>query len=467
MKSPVIAKIVEHDLCIGCGVCAAICPQGVLKMEWNRYGEYNPVEVMQCTKECGLCLNACPFADYDKNEDTIGKELYGKVSGISHRPGIGYYLTSFVGYSEMHRMASASGGMATWLLESLLNEGVIDHVICVAPTGDPEKLFVFRVFDTPEGLRTGAGSAYYPVEMSGVIRHILEHPGRYAVTGLPCFIKAIRLAQQSSAKLRERIIVCAGLVCGQLKSRYFTDYIAALAEVQKRVTAVRYRGKSPDHPSNNYHYAFTTADGERRKIFWNNGIAEAWGSRWFTPNACNYCDDIFAECADVTFMDAWLPEYSSDYKGTNLVLVRSPLVQEIIQNGINSRQLSLKLIPIQEIVRSQDGVIQDKNIHISYRLYRARKQGLQAPIKRVPPMCLAFHPVLRKEIELKEEMRVTSRNFWINQYSREFSDRNTFRKMLVPYLTRLNQYYQISRFVVLPINAFYAIPRRLRSYLNG
>ena len=185
MKSSVMNSVVEHDLCIGCGLCAALCPQNTLTMQWNRYGEYNPVDVSPCTTECGLCLKVCPFANSGENEDTIGERLYGAVPGIQRRSETGYYLASYVGYSERHRPASASGGITTWLLEALLAEGIVDHVICVAPTGDPDKLFAFRVFDTPEDVRTGAGSAYYPVEMSGVIRQVLEVPGRYAVTGLP------------------------------------------------------------------------------------------------------------------------------------------------------------------------------------------------------------------------------------------------------------------------------------------
>jgi coenzyme F420-reducing hydrogenase beta subunit len=467
MQSPVIAKIVEHDLCIGCGICAAICPQGILKMEWNHYGEYNPIEVNQCTKKCSLCLNTCPFADHDENEDTIGKEHYSKLSGISYRPETGFYVTSYIGYSEKHRLTSASGGVTTWLLEKLLTEGIVDHIVCVGPNGDPDKLFSFMVFDSPEALHSSAGSAYYPVEMSGIIRHILDTPGRYAITGLPCFVKAIRLAQQRNKKLQERIVVCVGLVCGQLKSKHFTDYIATLAGATNGLTAVRYRGKSPDHPASNYHYTFTTADGKERRIFLNEGIAEAWLNRWFTPNACNFCDDVFAECADITCMDAWLPENSSDYRGTSLVLIRSQRIQKILQMGIASRHLSLKATPIEKIVQSQDAGIQEKKIHISYRLYRAGKQGLRAPVKRVSPRILFFHPILRKEIELKEEMRVGSRNTWINHNSREFTDRSTFRKQLVPYLTRLKQYRQISRFMRLPVHAFYVIPRRLRTYLNG
>jgi coenzyme F420-reducing hydrogenase beta subunit len=348
-----MAAVVEPGLCIGCGLCAALCPEGVLAMGWNRYGEYNPAEVSPCTTGCGLCAKVCPFSDTGEDEDTIGERLYGAVPGVRHRPETGYYLASYVGYSEKHRLAGASGGMATWLLEALLAEDVVDHVICVAPAGNPDKLFAFRVFSTPEDVRTGAGSAYYPVEMSGVVRQILETPGRYAVTGLPCFIKALRLAQLRNRKLRERVVVTVGLVCGQLKSWYFTDYIAALAGVRGEVTGVRYRGKSPDRPATDYHYAFTTKESGERRISWSEGIAEAWTNRWFTPKACSYCDDIFAECVDVTFMDAWLPEYSVDGRGTSLLLVRSPAVREMIERG---RGVCLDPIAIEQVAESQAGV---------------------------------------------------------------------------------------------------------------
>nr|WP_300999100.1 Coenzyme F420 hydrogenase/dehydrogenase, beta subunit C-terminal domain [Methanoculleus sp.] len=404
VKSSVIANVAEH-LCIGCGLCAAFCPQGILAMEWNRYGEYNPVTVSPCTTECGLCLKACPFSGTGENEDTIGERLYGAVPGIRHRSETGYYLASYVGYSEKHRATSASGGMATWLLEALLAEGVVDHVICVAPTGDPERLFSFRVFDTPEEVRTGAGSAYYPVELSGVVKQILEVPGRYAITGLPCFVKAIRLAQQRNKKLRGRIVVTVGLVCGQLKSREFTEYIAALAGVRGEVTGVRYRGKNPDQPASNYHYTFTTSDGEEQRIFWNEGISEAWTNRWFTPKTCSYCDDVFAECADATCMDAWLPEYSRDSRGTSLLLVRSPAVQELVERR---QGISLDPIPVERVVQSQSGVIAVKRQHLAYRLYLDREG---APKKRVAPS-RPKNPLLRQEIALKERMRVVSRDRW-------------------------------------------------------
>jgi len=456
MRSSVITGTVEHDLCIGCGLCAALCPDGALAMRWNRYGEYNPVEMTPCTTECGLCAKVCPFADHDENEDTIGKELYGNVPGIRHRPETGYYLASYVGHSEKYRPSGASGGMATWLLEALLTEGVVDHVVCVAPTGDPERLFAFRIFDTPEDLRTGAGSAYYPVEMSGVIREVLQVPGRYAVTGLPCFIKALRLAGQRNKKLRERVVVTIGLVCGQLKSRHFTDYIAALAGVEGEVTAVRYRGKSPDQPANNYHYAFTTAGGEERKIFWNEGISEAWTNRWFTPNACNYCDDVFAECADVTCMDAWLPEYSRDSRGTNLLLVRSPLVQEVIARG---EGVCLDPIPVERVVQSQRGVVAIKRRQLGYRLYLDTQE---VPKKRVAPE-RSWDPFLRHEIVLKERMRALSRDLW----SAGMQDGERLRGAMVPNLKRLADGREMSRILMYPVRSLRAVQRKIRSFHHG
>lgn len=200
MNQSELTNIAKHDLCIGCGLCAAMCPDKALKMQFNKYGEYNPVIADECTTECGLCLKVCPFTDSGENEDTIGQRLYGNIPGIQHLPETGYYLASYVGYSEKYRPTSASGGIATWLLETLLSERIVDYVICVAPTGDPYRLFTFQTFHSPEDVISGSGSAYYPVEMSNVIRHVLNHPGRYAITGLPCFIKAIRLAQQRNKK---------------------------------------------------------------------------------------------------------------------------------------------------------------------------------------------------------------------------------------------------------------------------
>lgn len=447
MRSTVITSTIENDLCIGCGMCAALCPKGSLEMKWNRFGEYTPTEITPCEKECGMCLKVCPFIDNDDNEDTIGKRLYGPIPGMKHRIETGYYLSAYVGYAdEEHRSKGASGGMATWLLEELLEKKIVDHVICVAPNNDSEKLFSFKIFNSPEDVRSCAGSAYYPVEMSEVVKQILETQGKYAIIGHPCFIKAIRLAQARNKKLDERIVVTLGLVCGQLKNKYFTDYIAKLAGVNGKVAEVRYRGKSLGNLTSNYYYSFINYDRDEKRIFWNDGISEAWVNRWFTPKACNYCDDIFAECADLTCMDAWLPEYSQDIRGTSMILVRSPMIAQMIDDGISSHKVFLDAIPIEKVLQSQEGVAAIKRQHLAYRLYLDLQSGFKAPQKRVVSTRMK-NPFLRREIVLKELMRKLSRDHW----SLEEPNLEQFINVMQPYLNQINRGKGILKFIVLPL----------------
>jgi coenzyme F420-reducing hydrogenase beta subunit len=275
--------------------------------------------------------------------------------------------------------------MATWLLEKLIEDNYVDYVICTAPQNNSSELFGFEIIDNINDLKNTSGSVYYPVEMSKIIQTILKKPGRYAITGLPCFIKAIRLACQKNHVLNERITFTIGLVCGQLKSKHYTTYISNLANVEPPLKYVYYRGKVTDKPANDfYYYYYENQDGKTGKIHWNEGISAIWSNRWFTPNACNYCDDVFAELADAVFMDAWLPEYSKDGRGTNLAISRSPTISKLISDGIVGGVLDTEDIPIHKVVKSQAGVIDLKRDRLSYRLYLAKSNGTKIPEKRVP-----------------------------------------------------------------------------------
>ncbi len=466
MKENVVQTIVASDLCIGCGVCAGLCPDGVLSMKFNQYGEYNPVLEKECEKKCGLCLKVCPFSNGNPNEDDIGQELYGHIDGIHHRTETGYYLETYVGYSHEHRLSSASGGMATWLLESLISQGLVDHVVCVTSTGNPEKLFQFTILSDISSIRAGSGSVYYPVELSGVLKYIIENPGKYAITGLPCFIKAIRLTQNKNQILRERIQFTIGITCGQMKSKSFTEYVSLLAGVKDEIKYVRYRGKNENQPATNYFFSFKDAQGDEKDFFWNQGISEAWVNRWFTPNACNYCDDVFAECADITFMDAWLQEYSKDFKGTNLIIVRSSIIQNFIR-GIDTDTVRIQPFPIEGIIQSQLGIIQFKKTTIGCRLAISKMNGLNIPSKRSSPKNFWFNVFSRKEDEIKENMQVISRKYWADKIKSQNFVINDFRAIMDPNLIQLTKWRKNSKFFLLPLTATRFIRRKIRGLLYG
>lgn len=381
----------KRHLCIGCGVCAAVCPAGRLGMQFGEDGCYAVLPEEECSRNCGLCDAVCPFADTGHNEDTIAGAIYAEQADIAHDPECGYFLSCSVGYcsDDQRRLNSASGGAATAFLNRLLTQGDVDRVVCVTRDPGSAALFKCSIVDSAAGLDKAAKSAYYPVEFSSVLREVLTVPARYAVVCLPCVAKAIRLAQMRLPALKERIVVIIGLVCGHGVSSHFGDYVAALAGAPRgSAEEIIFRTKSPHQPSSDFgtlvRWRNAQAITEERTVHWTKGLSEAWTRHWFTAPACLYCDDAYAECADIVFMDAWLPEFVSDYKGTNLILTRSQWAKSEIESAAAAGEMNLSDIELQRLKTSQQGV-RFKRERLAHRLWLAAKERRDLPTKRVSP----------------------------------------------------------------------------------
>jgi len=409
--------IVPNDLCSGCGVCAGVCPVGALKIDWNKHGEYVAVEQPGKCTECGLCLQVCPFWNQEEDETTLAEREFGHQDGIQRDPVVGLYLDLFAGYSKVndHRIQGAGGGLATWLLEKLLVQGIVDRVACVVPNNDPNALFRFSLVDTVQDIRRASRSAYYPVELSGVISEILTVDARYAVTGLPCALKALRLAMRRNAKLRKRIVVLVGLVCGQQKSKFFAEYLCALAGGQpSKLVSASFRVKDPTRSHLDHRFEFTYGSGDntrRGNIYQSKGMGWLWGHDFFKLNACNFCDDITAEVTDVTFGDAVAEAYSYGTAGANFVIVRSDLIRDLLQDGASAGEIVLDRVPLKAIIERQQGVRLLKRDDLQHRLFTIRHKGNASyiPTKRFAGR-RRLNPFRNCDMEVRDRLRSVSCN---------------------------------------------------------
>lgn len=383
----VCTNVVPKDLCIGCGVCAGVCPTGTLEMRWSDQGLRIPIDHGQCSPKCTRCLQVCPFVDSGKTEDEIAEALYGHLPGVGHRSESGYYISTYWGYSTGDtRTNGASGGLATWFLQNALRKGIVDRVVCVRATDDPDHRFAFEVFTSPQEVGKCGKSAYYPVDVQPVIQHILRNEGRYAIIGLPCLIKSLRLAQERVPLLKRRIVLVAGLVCGQTKSKFFSEYLLSTMGLDPRaVTKMDFRAKRPNQPASNFEARAYARGGHQGAHVWTDGVyGRTWHTGEFTPLPCTLCDDVFAETADVVFMDAWLPEFIKDSQGTNLVIARSRLAGRHIEEGISSGEIVAQPVDIARVVASQAAVVTHKRGRLANRLWLAQRKGLSIR-KRVKP----------------------------------------------------------------------------------
>jgi len=222
------------------------------------------------------------------------------------------------------------------------------------------------------------------VELSQVLAEIQLLPGRYAVVGIPCFIKAVQLLRQQDPILRERIAFTLGLVCGHMKSARFVESIAMQVGVPlEQIKHIDFRRKSPDRPANAYYFHLTLSDGRTIEGPWRQLVDGDWGAGFFMNSACNFCDDVVAETADASCSDAWVEPYSSDPAGTNIVITRSATLEAIISNGISTGRLNLTTVDGNFVAETQAAGIRQRREGLAYRLTWHRS-GLR-PQKRVKP----------------------------------------------------------------------------------
>ena len=203
--------------------------------------------------------------------------------------------------------------------------------------------------------------------MSQVLALVRQTPGRYAIVGMPCFVKASNLLRRSDPVLRDRIVLTVGIFCGHLKSARFADYLSVqLGVPPDQVAAINFRHKYEQSPASNYGVEITDRAGRKYASQMSEIYGGNWGYGFFKYDACHYCDDLAAETADVAFGDAWLPGYVNDPKGTNVVVVRNRMVDEVLLEGKRAARVHLEPIHVTIVSLSQASGLRDRREGLAF-----------------------------------------------------------------------------------------------------
>ena len=208
--------------------------------------------------------------------------------------------------------------------------------------------------------------------------------GRYAVVGIPCLIKAVQLLRRADPLFRDRIQFTLGLFCGHMKSARFVESLAWQMQVPVRdIVRVEFRYKAPERPANWYNAGRTLRDGRLVQQDWWHLADGDWGAGFFMNAACNVCDDMIAETAEISFGDAWVELYASDGRGTNVVVVRSLAIAHLVARAIREGRLHLAAVDSALVEETQAAGFRQRREGLAYRLAWERR-GVQ-PRKRVAP----------------------------------------------------------------------------------
>lgn len=415
-------------------------------MELNEFGIYEEKVHSQEKFNSDILEKVSPNFNKDTDESEVAKKLYSDIPGIKHNEQLGYYLDTYVGYVKEgdYRKNASSGGLGTWIFAELFNKDLIDGVIHVKEnTSDTsDVLFKYDISRTIDEIAEGAKTRYYPVELSEVLELVKDNPGRYAIIGIPSFIYAVRLLQEYDPIFKERIVYTIGLLCGHQKSTKFAEYMGWQVGIKPGdLEKIDFRYKLEDRPASNYGIRMTgLVDGERKTIIKPKDelLGQDWGLGIFKVYASDYIDDVMNETADITIGDAWIPPYNQDPKGTNVVIVRDPVIQNILLDGTKEGRLSLEEVDKDLILKSQAAHFRHNRDELKYRLQKKDRSQQWRPKKRVD----ANHTVIPIRQKIQDiRTKISSSSHILYKEAVEIRDKAYFEKKMNKLLASYDRVY--------------------------
>ena len=431
MPNNSIISITNNELCTGCGVCVSES-NGNLKIKKNEFGFLVPELINEGLT--ATAIKVCPFnPNPDKeieNEDKLAAIFLKETQNSVNK--IGRYENLYVGYSNEYRNTSSSGGIASYIFERLLKEKLVDYLYIVK---EVEGNYEYQLFSHVDEIRKISKTRYIPVTLEQLFLNIDTIQGKIAISGVACFIKAIRLKHYYNPGLKQKIPFLVGIICGGLKSSFFTDYLAQKAGIEQQYKKQDYRIKDKNSLASDYSFGAYNENDDFKQVKMKT-IGDMWGTGMFKSNACDFCTDVTTELADISLGDAWMHPYDKEGLGNSIVITRTSIADNLIKKGIRNKELSLDELSLEKLLLSQKGSFNHRHIGLGERIRIKKKQNKLLPsirhIQHTTPLDFAL--VQKHRMVVREK----SLEIWLKT-----KNVIEFDKLIETHLEKLNFYTKI------------------------
>lgn len=335
--------IERGDLCLGCGLCVG--GSDAVDLVLSSRGFYYPRWRLDRRAAADEVLRICPGVNVLSAEKwSDAAKLWGRVQSC------------FIGWAsdEAVRYRGASGGGISAVAIALLDNGIVDCVLQVAPSSsDPFKNDAVVSCSRDDVLR-GAGSRYGPGSPLSKLRSVIESGQRCALVGKPCDIVGAKLLvrelRENGVNLIEPYYI--SFFCGGMPSLLGTEkLIESMGLLKDSVMDFRYRGDGWPGAAR-----AQCQDGAVHRM----DYADSWGRvlNKYLHFRCKLCPDSIGDEADIVFGDAW---YSSEAggpifceaPGRSFVLVRNAAGGGLIECAVKSGALITEKTPIEYLATVQ------------------------------------------------------------------------------------------------------------------
>ncbi|TAJ11255.1 hypothetical protein DMA11_17575 [Marinilabiliaceae bacterium JC017] len=340
MHESVIRSIDKANLCIGCGLCEAICGKENVKMNIESDGFIHPklLNSRVKKKDGKIISKICPAVNVRNSNRLIKSE---KVWGTI----LGCYSTYST--SKEVRNNGSSGGTITQICISLLKSGKVDAVLQVGGSKKDYSKNELKVNKTEESILECASSRYAPAFVFPDILKLLSGSDeKYAFVGKPCDVTALKNLLVQFPQYAEKIKYTIAIVCAGIPSFIGTDNVIKKLKAVSPVSNLRYRGDGwPGY------FSFQDAKGEKHKMSYNESWGKILGKT--VHIRCKICPDGIGFHSDIAVGDDWetkdgYPDFN-EKPGQSLTITRSNKGEELIEELTKSGELSRSEIAISKL----------------------------------------------------------------------------------------------------------------------
>jgi coenzyme F420 hydrogenase subunit beta len=333
-------QIVEHSLCIGCGICESMAGVDTVQMQLVENGAERPIANKGLSQQTmNEITSVCPGTKIEG----LPAKLISDDSKLDSVWGVWQDLYLCHAARPSVRHLSSTGGVLTGIALYLIESATVDFVLHAKASIENPAFGEACISRTREDVLNAAGSRYGPTatlkDIVSVLDHAEQNHHTFAFIGTPCDVSALRNYAKLDSRVDELCIAMMTMVCGGfmapsgLKSFLQTENIDL-----DKVTSLRYRGYGCPGPT-----TIQTIDGITHQFTY----LDFWGeddSAWQLPPRCKICADGIGDAADIAASDTWdggspTVEQQENDLGTNAAIVRTAMGRKIMDDAIEAAYL--------------------------------------------------------------------------------------------------------------------------------
>lgn len=310
------------DFCIGCGVCAAVCPSAAVRMQPDAHGFLHPVvDAAKCT-DCGLCARKCP---------------------VSKPPQTSAHTNVMTGYAKDGTLLSrsSSGAIFPVLAAEIIRRGGL----VFGAAFDRQFHVAHTAAESVEALSALCSSKYVqsriPADCYSQVKQTLAAERWVYFSGMPCQVAALK----SYLGREYETLITQDTACHSVPSpMVWKDYVTTLEkQYVGKLTSFSFRNKANSWEA--YHIRATFDNGrELVQPAAENPYQRGFIKGLYSRSSRFVCKFKGIErCSDITLADYWgvkgIQPDAYNPQGTSIILIHSEKGRSLLASCKDELQL--------------------------------------------------------------------------------------------------------------------------------